>query len=50
MGLKTKEFGDFYHFVTKNQNRDEKKGIFEEVRELAQERNIELNGRIKDKL
>lgn len=48
--LKTKEFGSFKHFFTKNKHRDDRIDVITHLRELAQDRDIELNGRVKDKL
>lgn len=48
--LRTKEFGTFEHFLTKNKNRDSRLEVFEVLRDLAKEKGLTLNGRVKDKL
>ncbi len=48
--LKTKEFGEFKHFLTKNKYRDDRVNVIEVLRDLAQTNGIVLNGRVKDKL
>ena len=48
--LRTKEFGTFEHFLTKNKHRDSRLEVFDVLRELAQEKGFTLNGRVKDKL
>ena len=48
--LRTKEFGTFEHFLTKNKHRDSRLEVFDVLRELAQEKGFTLNGRVKAKL
>lgn len=50
LAVKTREFGRFEHFLTKNKHRDTRVDVLDEVRELAAERGVVLSGRVKDKL
>lgn len=50
MKVTTKEFGSFYHFLTKNKHRNVRIEMLEAVRQLAQERGFVLSGRVSDKL
>lgn len=50
LSLRTKEFGEFKHFLTKNKHRDDRINVIEALRDLAEANGIVLNGRVKDKL
>lgn len=50
MGLRTKQFGSFQHFMTKIKNNGERLEVMNVLRELAHEKGLALVGRVSDKL